>query len=354
MKTISFAMFAVMAATAHAQADSNLTIYGGLDMALTHVDNIKGKSKTSADSGGFYGSRLGFRGTEDLGDGMKAVFTIETGIRADDGTSAPTGLAWGRQSFVGLTHPTLGSFTLGRQYDFTYVGSGVPLDVGALLIGNLAGATGGAGTSVDNHAGGTRYDNSFKWQKSFGSVSAGLMYGLGKEDGDSKMWSGMMAYRSGPIWAGVGYVHDNFSAPANGNDVVNIGLNYDLMPGHKIVLTHTRSKADVAADRTSSNAMVQFAWLYQVSAPWMVGVMLGDSSLKTGSGQDGSVRQLALAAHYDLSKRTRLYGIWSNVNSGGAAGNAFSGIPALGVPPASLASSTTKQNVLRIGMVHKF
>ena len=96
------------------------------------------------------------------------MFTIEHGLNADDGTIGQGGRMWGRQSFVGLSSKTLGTLTLGRQYDFLYAGSPMPLDMGAFLIGGLAGASAGAGTSVDNHLGGVRYENTVKWQHSFG------------------------------------------------------------------------------------------------------------------------------------------------------------------------------------------
>lgn len=144
-------------------AQSNVSVYGSLDVSISHIDNVQGRSLRRLDTGSLYANRLGFRGQEDLGDGLKAVFVLENGFNVDTGTVAQGGVFFGRQSFVGLSSTTWGSITLGRQYDFLYAGSPLPLDVGALLIGGLAGASGGAGTAVDNHSGGVRYDNSVKW-----------------------------------------------------------------------------------------------------------------------------------------------------------------------------------------------
>jgi len=96
------------------QAQSSVTLYGVIDNVID-VSNQGGGTIKKLQSGGAYGSRLGFTGSEDLGDGLAAVFTLEMGISTDTGVLQQGGRAFGRQAFVGLAGKW-GSLTLGRQY----------------------------------------------------------------------------------------------------------------------------------------------------------------------------------------------------------------------------------------------
>lgn len=91
---------AMLAGAAHAQ--SNVTMYGILDAAVEYYGNADaaGHSVTRMPSlgGGMFPSRLGFRGTEDLGDGLKAVFVLENGLAPDSGTLGQGGRLFGRQA----------------------------------------------------------------------------------------------------------------------------------------------------------------------------------------------------------------------------------------------------------------
>jgi predicted porin len=101
MKKSLIALSVLAAVAGTAQAQSSVTVYGVLDMALQNENNgafSKGKgSITSLDSGVQSGSRLGFKGSEDLGNGLKANFKLEMGIQADTGASAQGGTGiWSR------------------------------------------------------------------------------------------------------------------------------------------------------------------------------------------------------------------------------------------------------------------
>ncbi|MBI5256587.1 MAG: porin [Burkholderiales bacterium] len=337
-----------------AQAAPGVVIYGSLDASVAYIDNVGGKTLKRVDTGSLYANRWGLRGSEDLGGGLAAVFVLEGGFNVDDGTTTLGSRTFGRQSYVGLSDKRWGTLTLGRQYDFLYAGSPLPLDVGALLIGGLAGASGGAGTGVDNHSGGVRYDNSVKWQHRFGAWTAGAMYSFGNENNTGRAWSAGAAYRSGPVWAGVGHVHDNFAAPAGGNRITIAGLNWDVMAGHKLIATLSTARADVVADRTSKTDMLQLGWLVTLQDLWTVGAMFGQADLRNAKGVDGTLRQYGLGAQYALSRRTTLYGIGSLVQASGSAGTAFSGVPGIGAPAATLRSNDDSQGVWRVGILHKF
>lgn len=115
-KTLIVAALAgIPAIAAHAQ--SSVTLYGLIDAGITYTNNQGGHSAWQETSGSINGSRWGLRGTEDLGGGLKAIFTLENGFGINNGTLKQNGREFGRQAFVGLAHDGFGSLTLGRQYD---------------------------------------------------------------------------------------------------------------------------------------------------------------------------------------------------------------------------------------------
>src|SRR5450830_32055 len=78
-------------------AQSNVTIYGSIDAGVTYVNNEGGKSNLRMDGGLSQGNRLGFKGSEDLGGGNKAIFVLENGFAVDTGAARPNGQIFGRQ-----------------------------------------------------------------------------------------------------------------------------------------------------------------------------------------------------------------------------------------------------------------
>jgi GBP family porin len=103
------------ATVAHAQ--SSVTLYGLIDAGITYTNNVKGHSNWQETSGAVNSSRWGMRGAEDLGGGLKAIFTLENGFSTTNGTLGQGGREFGRQAFVGLDSDRFGKVTLGRQYD---------------------------------------------------------------------------------------------------------------------------------------------------------------------------------------------------------------------------------------------
>ena len=121
-----------------ANAQFNVTVYGIVDASVRRADNANaaGQSLTALNDGVYVGSRFGSRGSEDLGGGLKAVFTLENGFDPSSGTlqqvnasasngsgAAPGGRLFGREASVGLDSP-LGLVTLGRQYTLAHPLSG--------------------------------------------------------------------------------------------------------------------------------------------------------------------------------------------------------------------------------------
>lgn len=120
MKKSLLAVAALSAIAGAAQAQSSVTIYGVMDVGyVNQKSDGAGTSARSNASNSFIGSsaeqtsRLGFRGTEDLGGGLSALFVVETGLQPVNNSASAFN---NRQSFVGLKKAGTGQFTLGTQY----------------------------------------------------------------------------------------------------------------------------------------------------------------------------------------------------------------------------------------------
>ena len=133
-KMIALAVAGLVSGAAFAQ--TNVTVYGVVDVGYMYSksDNLK---FSGLESGGMSGSRIGFRGTEALGNGLNAVFQAEFGFATDsfNGVSPFTNL---RNSWVGLQHASYGTFTAGRQNSVAYdwVSKGFASDVTVVYPSN--------------------------------------------------------------------------------------------------------------------------------------------------------------------------------------------------------------------------
>lgn len=128
MKRVLFSLAACCAGTATVQAQSSVTLYGVVDANIEYVTNMsrttplqpgfpsQAGSRLALTSGWLSGSRWGLRGVEDLGQGLSAVYVLESGFGVDDGKLMQAGRLFGRQAYVGLQSNRIGRFTFGRQY----------------------------------------------------------------------------------------------------------------------------------------------------------------------------------------------------------------------------------------------
>ncbi|MFM0074558.1 porin [Paraburkholderia sediminicola] len=118
LKTIALASSCIIGF--HAQqsfAQSSVTLYGLISVGFAYSPNQSGHHTYQALSGQNQSPRWGLRGTEDLGDGNSAVFTLENGFNPYTGAASQNGRIFGRQAYVGLSNNRLGTLTAGRQYD---------------------------------------------------------------------------------------------------------------------------------------------------------------------------------------------------------------------------------------------
>ena len=168
----------MLALAGGALAQSNVTVYGTVDVGVAHMSSSGIKSQNVVDNGLNAPSRLGFRGVEDLGNGLKALFTLEYNIAPDQNSGigdAASKTQWtgsqSRQAFVGLSGD-FGTLAAGRLQTagFYFACSYNPVAGGAF---NTSDRMKGASLLVCGNPG--RADNAIGYTSpSFGGVSLSL------------------------------------------------------------------------------------------------------------------------------------------------------------------------------------
>ncbi len=146
MKKLLIATAALAMVAGTAQAQSSVTVYGVVDVNITSGEDSTGTLNTAQSESGLNTSRLGFRGTEDLGGGLKAEFQLESRLTPTTGVAGSTtaNQTFNREAWVGLSSAKLGSIRMGTS-DIT---SAQSLDSTVGQAGNFSDASGNLGTDV--------------------------------------------------------------------------------------------------------------------------------------------------------------------------------------------------------------
>jgi predicted porin len=332
-KTIIAAILAAGAGAASAQ--TNVTIYGIVDAGL--VRETGGLANyTKITSGVGSASRIGFRGTEDLGGGMSALFTLETGTKIDTGEVDTAGTIFNRQAFVGLKS-NAGTVTLGRQY--------TPWHQALAQVGDPFG-TGYAGSSKNQFPdSGTNVRTSntviYSAPATMG-FTADVAYSAGEQAGSNsagRQFGGSVGYANGPLNVRLAYNNKNSDvAPATGVTAVSrdIGTNTLLAANYdfKVVKAYFAYGVDKGFNSAPlGNANNPFGGvkptpstdgneiLLGLSAPVGPGTLLASvmrKDDKTSFNQDS--RAWGVGYLYPLSKRTSLYTAYGRIHNKNGAG----------------------------------
>lgn len=289
------------ALAAHAQ--SNVTIYGIVDQGVSKANGgttpgalLNGRAAPNiwnVKAGNT--SRLGFRGREDLGDGLYARFQIEHRFAADTGSASNPNVFWLGRSVVAVGSSSWGEIYAGREYSPAYW---VALVVDPTLWSYVS-QTGSAYTYANYtpvattiEASNIRWSNSVGYKSpALGPVTAEVATGLG-EGTRKRSTSGNVQYAQGPIWAGIAY--DGLDSKTN---LKLVGASYDfglVRPSG----SYSRAKGGLNGDATS----------FTISAlvPTVFGRVLASyGNLRPATHLDS--KMFGAGAQYDLSKRTLLY-----------------------------------------------
>jgi len=280
-------------------AQSSVTLWGIVDLNYRSVSQ-GGQSVSSMSQDGIASSRLGFRGTEDLGGGMKASFWLEAALQPDVGTSAA--LQFQRRSTMSL-EGGFGEIRLGRDYTPTLWNHNVYDPFGTNGVGsslntfNVLGS--GASTLV-------RANNSFGYfSPTVGGLQLQVMATLkeNKNVNDPNEYTGVrVTYNAGPLSAAVATATEGSNVATASFKRTNIGASYNLGVARPMIQYTT---AKFGATKVSHT---------------MVGVVapMGATNLKASyvrSNYTGAndASQLAIGADYNLSKRTALYARYERI-----------------------------------------
>ncbi|NDI87411.1 porin [Undibacterium crateris] len=329
MKKSLIALAVLAAAAGSAQAQSSVTVYGVLDMAFQAENNgqfSKGKGNIfSLDSGVQSGSRLGFKGSEDLGNGLKANFKLEMGVQADTGASAQGGLAFGRAAWVGLSGD-FGAVQVGRQNKpvFDVVDSIDPFSTG-IIGGSATDSTSATGLGNLMFATNPRSNNTINYTtNNLSGFTGSLAYTAGEQAGDIGKGRGIGvsgSYAAGPLLvAGAYHTENNVAVVTNATKTAFVGATYDFGVA--------KGALSVGKVKTDDNSVAYKLWSVGVTVPVSAaGAVISSLTMVKNDvvSSDNGSNQFALGYTHSLSKRTNLYTSVSRlkndakVNAGGIA-----------------------------------
>ncbi|WP_050461424.1 porin [Herbaspirillum autotrophicum] len=335
MNKFAYAAIATSAALlSHtALAQSQVVVYGLIDTGIEYVTNANaaGNSVIKMPSlTGSFPSRIGFKGTEDLGGGLQAMFVLEAGLAVDTGAMGQGNRLFGRQSYVGLKNAG-NSVMLGRQVNMTYLSTFKSDVMGPNIhsIGNL-----------DAYLPNARSDNSIGYLGTFSDVTVGATYSFGRDAsaaggpaatncagevaGDSKACRQMTALLGYDNKAfGVNLAYDTM----NGNTNATGGLNNSSYTDRRIgvhgyfMVGDTRIGLGVL-DRKTQTAVNSDSDLYYlgVSYPFLTAWVLDAQVSRLKFNGTSNVSTLSVARlTYNLSRRTALYTSVGYIKNGGNA-----------------------------------
>ena len=325
----SFLALALMGAFSGAAfAQSSVTIYGIVDAGFQSLDNGTAAGRfNKLQSGQQNGSRLGFKGTEDLGGGLKANFVLEQGLNIDDGSSAQ-GRTFGRRSTVGLSGD-FGSVDLGRDKSptFKFFDAYDPFGSGYINSGNGLSNLyfiGGSSTVAGTAAGSTgRPSNSIFYYTpgNLNGFSASAQYGFGEAAGDNTAGRSLglnLGYTIGALNVGYSFVKDNAQAlaagPINAKKANTVAATYDFGVAKPVVIYQkVEDEAALALDQKifTLGVTAPIDASNQVIATY---TKIKDSTrLSTANlSTVGDAKQFAIGYSYSFSKRTNLYAAYAN------------------------------------------
>jgi predicted porin len=368
-KLIALAVAAAIAPAA-AMADSgNVTIYGQMNVSYDNINTgaagYDTLNKISSNS-----SRLGFKGAEDMGNGLSAIWQIESlvdvDVAAGSGTNEYAGKAFAaRNTFLGLSSKTMGTALFGRHDTPYKLGTG-SLDIFADTLGDynsIIGRTEGTGLTFDSRLGNVAAYISPTWSGfHFAVATVAAQEADNGATANGKAYSATGVYINGPLFASLSWEKAIDTTGGNsagvpgtgaGNDAssVKLGLGYTI-DALKLGLVYENIGVSTALqgmgiDRTA----------YLLSASYK----MGSNTLKAAfakandgdSAADTAAKQWTLGVDHDLSKRTSVYALYTKMDNAAGATYGIGGNGA-GGGLASAVNAGDDPRAISLGMRHSF
>jgi len=359
-KIIALAVAALASTAAFAQ--TNVTIYGVADLGeafVKHSGSANGVSQNLVSRLDSSSSLIGFKGVEDLGNGLKAVFQFESNIAADTNVGGLNGV---RDSYVGLAGG-FGTVVMGNlTHPLRAMGAKVDLMPGAAGFGTTASLTGsiaGIKTGADDRAanavayvspsfggftGTVAYINGeTRTNSNSAATLTGTTYSGNQDAVNSRQYQVAAQYENGPLFVGAGY-HKSKSLPLTaaagvldpvnalsaynekGQDarVYRLAAVYTLPSNTKLTALYDNTKVetgDVGATVLGFNNVKRHAFSLGVAQSFgknTVGLQYGQALSVKMDGQkidDSKARILTVGYQYAMSKRTMLQARYSRLTN---------------------------------------
>jgi predicted porin len=351
------------AAASSAMAQSQVTIYGVVDSGLVYTTNTNAAGDSMVKMPGLTGSvpsRLGFRGTEDLGGGLQAIFVLEGGLSLDTGTMGQGNRLFGRQANVGLKGG-FGTLTLGRQVNMTFL-SALKSDVMGPNLFSMS--------SIDLYIPNARSDNAIGYLGNFSAFTVGATYSLGR---DASAAGGPSATNCAGEVAGNSKACRQVTALLGyDNKAWGVTTSYDIMYGNVgaaggLTTSESRDRrttlngyAMVGATKIGAGVMARKKTaatpandlktdLYYIGASYPLTPALQLDGQVARHDVDGSANDSTLSVlrlTYSLSKRTAVYSSLGHMKNGGSA--------AIALDVGGTVGAGMNQSGLSAGLRHSF
>jgi predicted porin len=357
-----------------AMAQTSVTLYGIIDESIQYTHNTGGQSnQIKLQTGQMSISQWGLKGTEDLGNGLSALFNLQNGFNVNTGAESG-GLLFGRRAYVGLSKTGLGTVTVGRQID-------VLQDLVVPVQGNNFLEYFTAPGDVDLADGSSHISNAVKYTSPLvGGLQVEAMYafgGVAGSTGSGQTYAAALNYNTGPLTMAAGYFHadngnatlatrgagtttDNiFFSPVNSAyasaskyNIARAGASYILGP---VTIGGYYSYSEYLADASSAFRDAERYNNGSIFALWQVTPAtqfeIGYDYLKSHGDSSATYNQATVAADYSLSKRTDLYASASYEHASGTNG---AGPAQAVIADAYVDGGKSTQEIVMLGIRHRF
>lgn len=342
------------------RAPTGIQIYGIVDTGVLHVTNVnaQGDASTKMPSiTGEFPSRIGFRGTEDLGNGLQAFFVLENGFAVDTGGLQQGNRMFGRAANVGLKG-AWGALTLGRQQNMTYI-SVLRADVlgpGIFAIG-----------SIDAYLPNARSDNAVGYMGTFGNLVVGATWSLGRDASSAggppatncagevagnaracRQYTGLLGYEKKEWGVNVAYDRMYGNTGAAGGLTSSANTDTRMLLNAYVMAGLTKIGAGVLDRDTRAATGRSESDLYYFGASHPFGPFTVDAqwSQRNTKNSNADVAMIVGRVTYALSKRSFLYGTIGHLDNDGAS--------AVALDAGGTAGPGLAQNGVMVGLRHHF
>lgn len=353
-KLIALAVAGLVSGVAFAQ-ESNVTVYGIADMGYAYFGGARNgaKSISAFDSGNWSTSRVGFKGSEDLGNGMKANFQLEQGLRLD--TTALSG----RKSWVGLSSASWGEVKLGSfgtlHDDLIGATNVMAGNSTAASPGKVYVLTSGQTATGDFHNAAAYYSPSFsglQFKAAVSTQASGSEFEASGVNKNDRVFSAAVHYVNGPLIAGLAVERNKIQTTNTNNYNSGSAWNLAGMYDFKVVRVNAAYGVNSYSENAGGTVDKRKQWQVGLAVPTTatgyvaVNYARAKVSYLAAGVADDTLSMWGVGYFHGMSKRTSLYGAYGQINQN--SGNEAAALASYGP------TGATYEKAFQAGIRHTF